>query len=662
MRVRGSAAFWAAEFVAALLVAGCSDAGPNGGASPPLCTEACVVTDEGRRVEAIIGPDGGALTATTSVGATVTLTIPRGALGSPETISLVPLDRVRDVISSGGPTVAVLMEPDGLDFELPVNAALEYAAWPSEVVVGLARHDGTRITRWPATRAGDVLTVPLFHFSGLVAGDIEMFDAPETPEASAMAELGASLSEGDVAGIEAGLRDWYEREVRPALVRGAGSLTDAPEALREYVAFLQALQLGLGPGGLSDVETEAYELAGNVVRNAIEDRNLACLERHDHRLGLEALAWQAEGQLRGLDGQAGLDRPSVIDNLCFSIDASIDMPETIDAGESVDIGVEVAVRYQDGMVDTEPDIDVALTTGGTGIVSPDEGLAQQGRFEATGELADDADQLRVRATASLVGQADVFERATAIADGGWDLFLGVGDDIEDAELSASVGPGETAPLVVRLNRGTAAATGQTVSVSVDGPGSVADATVTIDEVGLASTAFTAGDEEGSAVVTARFVGDDANLVRTVDIDVGSPLVLQTEVADTIDDGAIMPIRIRAGVSEAGEVRYEAGLQLSLSATGGFVIPATGETDADGRFESEFGLGVDSDEIAITVQVTDADGSTRERTVMVPRTVKGCVLEEDDHCCPDETAAGLIDCCWLTRSGSEVCGCTSSCPP
>jgi len=142
------------------------------------------------------------------------------------------------------------------------------------------------------------------------------------------------------------------------------------------------------------------------------------------------------------------------------------------------------------------------------------------------------------------------------------------------------------------------------------------------------------------------------------------LVLQIQAPDTIDAGAVMPVAIRAGRPAAGggEPRWEAGLRLMLSAVGGFVAHIEGETGADGRFETEIWLEPGSDEMTLTVEVDDGAGMSERRTELVPRTEKTCVLEEDDHCCPDETAAGLIDCCWETLAGDFSCGCVPVCPP
>jgi hypothetical protein len=506
---------------------------PDGGAA---CRSDCLRPEPERASEATLTPDGGTLAVTTSAGAEMRLRLPPGALRESVSIRMTPLRSAAGREMGDGLLAAVLFEPEGLLFAEQGMLEVRVDEWPRRVRAGHMPHDGSRLTRHPVSLQDDVATLPVWHFSGAAVGDLADFDAPRTPEERAMEALAVASEQSDPDAVRAALRAWFDEEVEPLLRAAGDDVEQAERAARKYVAFVQAVMLSLGPGELEDIETRAAELAAEVFRNAIAEENAACLEQHDHTLGLRALQWQTEAQLRGLSGHEGLDRETVIDGLCFRVEATIEAPETIEVDEEVELTLQAAVVFEDGARTTEPELRAKIGSGGTGRVEPDEALLQDGTLAITAALVDDIDQLRVTATVELVEQVDLFDRTIAISDGLYALTLGIGSDPATALSSAEVQTGGSAELVIQLRKGRASATASTVALAASGAaGTLSDGQVTIGSDGLARSRFDAGSETGSATVTATHVADGQTGRQSVSI----TIVDEATCPPADQDGAII---------------------------------------------------------------------------------------------------------------------------
>lgn len=95
--------------LALFLLVGCGGGGNSGGST------------EGKVVSAVIGAAGGEVT---SVDGKMKLTIPAGALGSTQTISIEKIDPATLPPNLASSPLAYEMKPDGLTFSQPVSASV----------------------------------------------------------------------------------------------------------------------------------------------------------------------------------------------------------------------------------------------------------------------------------------------------------------------------------------------------------------------------------------------------------------------------------------------------------------------------------------------------------------------------------------------------------
>ena len=72
--------------------------------------------DEDNRYSDTIGPEGGQLVTLDAAGNTYTLTVPKGALGFPEQLSMTPLSDLKGMPFKKGLNVGVQLEPEGTFF------------------------------------------------------------------------------------------------------------------------------------------------------------------------------------------------------------------------------------------------------------------------------------------------------------------------------------------------------------------------------------------------------------------------------------------------------------------------------------------------------------------------------------------------------------------
>jgi len=117
-----------------------------GGLSVPQIGGASSVTftpDPSRTATAIIGAEGGTITATAEDGTTYELVIPPDALDFSETISMTPISSAEGLSLSNGLAGAVILEPAGIIFYEPATLIITPSATLSgEMTLGFA-YDGT---------------------------------------------------------------------------------------------------------------------------------------------------------------------------------------------------------------------------------------------------------------------------------------------------------------------------------------------------------------------------------------------------------------------------------------------------------------------------------------------------------------------------------------
>ncbi|THF84301.1 hypothetical protein E7T09_19990 [Deinococcus sp. KSM4-11] len=140
-------------------------------------------TDADNSYSDVIGPDGGQLTTLDAAGNTYTLTVPKGALGFPERLTMTPLTALKGIPFKDGVNAGVQLEPEGTFFVKPVTLEVEFADKPNLQT----------ITPFNFTGAGQDFTTTMLmrdpghyvfllnHFSG--AGFANSNEAEQTAEA-----------------------------------------------------------------------------------------------------------------------------------------------------------------------------------------------------------------------------------------------------------------------------------------------------------------------------------------------------------------------------------------------------------------------------------------------------------------------------------------------
>lgn len=100
-------------------------------------------------------------------------------------------------------------------------------------------------------------------------------------------------------------------------------------------------------------------------------------------------------------------------------------------------------------------------------------------------------------------------------------------------------------------------------------------------------------------------GEDVHATQTLEVHVTGALILDLEFDSTIDPGQSKPLTVRAGYAAEGTPPlWSAGLHVEVVAEGGTVSADTGATDGSGTFVTMASLGEGSEEILLSVTVSD----------------------------------------------------------
>jgi hypothetical protein len=128
-----------------------------------------VVTEAVRAASALIGTEGGSLTATAADGSTYRLDIPADALAAPTVITLTPAAASGLPIGGGSTLAGLQLEPNGMVFANPVRLTITPAtavALDRQILVQWP-NDGTGVGFAAPDPAQSGLQILLMHFSGV---------------------------------------------------------------------------------------------------------------------------------------------------------------------------------------------------------------------------------------------------------------------------------------------------------------------------------------------------------------------------------------------------------------------------------------------------------------------------------------------------------------
>lgn len=103
-------------------------------------------------------------------------------------------------------------------------------------------------------------------------------------------------------------------------------------------------------------------------------------------------------------------------------------------------------------------------------------------------------------------------------------------------------------------------------------------------------------------------GEDLRSTQTETIVVAPPLIVTASMDTLISPGGVNGLEIRAGSRDSvGDIVWREGLDVVLTAVGGTVDPAEGQTAPDGRFDTFVRLDEGSSEVTVDAVVSDELG-------------------------------------------------------
>jgi hypothetical protein len=238
----------------------------------------------------IAAADGGTLTATSSSGAKLTLTIPKDALVAGKTVTMTPVASLAGLPKGLRFLGGVQLAPEGTALAKDATLTIETPAAASAKHVHAVAWDGTGKNpfTYAATRTGSTVRVKVIHFSGYAAEDGEQgwatvalnwlqLNYHQVRDLMTQATTTDSVALGRAA-----LERWLEWERQAELLGGDNFMKNQRRELRE-------------------------ELLPKVMKNMIEKSYDRCRTRHDVADELLFLtSAQRQAQLLGLDDLSGL--------------------------------------------------------------------------------------------------------------------------------------------------------------------------------------------------------------------------------------------------------------------------------------------------------------------------------------------------------------------
>jgi hypothetical protein len=398
--------------VAASAIAGGCGGGGGGGLSDPGLSNVQVEVANAR--SAVIGPEGGTITATGANGFVYTLTIPAGSVLQPTTIGMYPIKALTNLPQGGTVSGGVNFAPDGLALLIPATLTIQLPANVDAKTQFPIAYTGNADKLQPSlgTVSGQTIKEHLHHFSGTaLAGrqvaNLVSFVLPLAQDSASFEHrMADAFRNSQASNISPRpdylliLRNWYDQIVKPALVRGSGSSfnsDDVFKAVQEYTAWLDAVlyaQLTL-PDASFNVQPENSEsepLAVKVIKNWYKQYNDVCAINKDQPLEagfngafpispiLDAefamLAGELADQFHISRAPNGLDKETLLNNLCVKV--KIDS-KSFSGNAPGDVGaLKVTAGFTIDNGPTRHDAPVRIKISGNGASNPSVGNSVDG--------------------------------------------------------------------------------------------------------------------------------------------------------------------------------------------------------------------------------------------------------------------------------------------
>jgi hypothetical protein len=292
----------------------------------PAESQSSVGLDENRTVQAAVPDAGGVITATAADGALFTLEIPAGALVTDTQILLTPVAAIDGQLLGGSAGAAVQLEPDGLQFLLPVTLTIQTTApIPVNSELTLSWHgDGKEFHRYPLVLEHPYPQVVFrtMHFSGFAyLGDnisipidngVPMPSDPEDQLKQAWEEVVRREREAQANGQPGNpnfqqelidlLRAYYNQIVKPIMTAAEGDCDYAEGgAVAKALGWAREADLLRTEDILAQERQEFDESFIRILENCWRERTQPCLNRNDLNQWRAALRIAHLGQIYGLD-------------------------------------------------------------------------------------------------------------------------------------------------------------------------------------------------------------------------------------------------------------------------------------------------------------------------------------------------------------------------
>ncbi|MEP6834840.1 MAG: Ig-like domain-containing protein [Gemmatimonas sp.] len=345
-------------------------------ASARLDVQQHVVADAAHATSKTFDKTGGTVSTTTSAGATITLSVPAGAIGAtPLRITVTPLVAFKGLPRDAQLMSAVKLEPSGTKFTKPLTLSIQGAGvvQSGKVLVGFVASDTAGdVSLLPARVVGNAIQILVPHFSIIGSGAVfppELADlehpVPTDATGSSPALLQdilahtafTSIQQQDLIVLE--LQKWGKR-VSKLADDAHGSDALLVDVIPQYnfwksmVSYMEeALEIPAGSlfrfDEIFEVNLFARSNLALALENALDRANGACLLLHDIHQIRSVMFWQGQAQDLGItDDDFGipLRRPAVIGSLCARVVlTNTQFAADLQAGDVSVVGMRWGVRF-----------------------------------------------------------------------------------------------------------------------------------------------------------------------------------------------------------------------------------------------------------------------------------------------------------------------------
>ncbi|HET9276387.1 MAG TPA: Ig-like domain-containing protein [Gemmatimonadales bacterium] len=328
-----------------------------------------VSLDPGGHASAVIGPEGGVITARSSAGIAYRLDVPAGALMATETISMTPIAAIAKLPLSGGLAGGVELGPSGLRFARPATLRIQIAERPGPglQLVGLSYEgDGRVLLPELLADSGTTAVLPISHFSGAAAGfgttnDLQELlslvgTSPGTGWSTLFRKQVLAVGFGPPPVNLAAVQQVFSTMLNALSLQIAATVSDDAALLRTISDFWYWFNGATGwfpdPEATFPSEIAAFDRAiSGKIAAAIDGNLTVCRTQQSFGALANVLFWFEQADDLGLIGGPDFlisrdDLKAYIAQFCATVGAeSILLPDPIDLGQPVELRTVFAVRF-----------------------------------------------------------------------------------------------------------------------------------------------------------------------------------------------------------------------------------------------------------------------------------------------------------------------------